>query len=120
MKEYQKKYQNEYQKKYLCDIQHKIASSLRSRLWNVLSGRVKVGSAVRDLGCSIIELKIYLESKFKSGMTWENYGKWHIDHIYPLSKVDLTDREQLLRVCHYTNLQPLWAEENLRKHNKIY
>ena len=56
-------------------------------------------------------------------MTWENWGnkkgEWSIDHKYPLSKVDLTDREQLLRVCHYTNLQPLWASENIMKGNKI-
>ena len=50
---------------------------------------------------------------------WENYGEWHIDHKYPLSKVDLTDREQLLRVCHYTNLQPSWAIDNRKKGNKV-
>ncbi len=57
----------------------------------------------------------------KDTMTWDNYGLygWHIDHIKPLASFDLTDREQFLEACHYTNLQPLWAEENLSKGNKI-
>jgi hypothetical protein len=79
----------------------------------------KVGSAVRDLGCSIEELKFYLETQFQEGMSWDNYSLngWHIDHIVPLTYFDLTDRDQLLKACHYTNLQPLWAEDNHRKYN---
>jgi hypothetical protein len=81
---------------------------LRSRL----SGILKKGSPVRDLGCSIDEFRSYLESKWKPGMNWENHSKdgWHIDHIKRLADFDLTDKEQLLRACHYTNLQPMWAE----------
>jgi hypothetical protein len=69
------------------------------------------------LGCSIPELKTYLESKFQEGMSWENWGiyGWHIDHIIPLDAFNLTNREEFLKACHYTNLQPLWAEENLKK-----
>jgi hypothetical protein len=78
----------------------------------------KTGSAVSDLGCSIEELKKYIETKFLEGMTWENYGKWHIDHIIPLSKFNLSDREELLKAVNYTNLQPLWAEDNMKKSNK--
>lgn len=70
---------------------------------------------MRDLGCSIEQLRKYLAARFQPGMTWNNYGKWHIDHIVPLSSVDLRDREQLLKACHYSNLQPLWAGDNSRK-----
>ena len=99
------------------DIQYKLSRRLRSRLYHALQGNQKTGSAVRDLGCSIDELRLYLESKFQSGMSWDNwsfYG-WHIDHIKPLASFDLTDRQQLLLACHYTNLQPLWATDNLSK-----
>jgi len=103
------------------DIQYKLSSRLRSRLRRALQGNFKNGSAVTDLGCSIDELKIYLESKFQSGMTWDNWSfeGWHIDHIVPLASFDLTDRKQLLLACHYTNLQPLWAFDNLSKGDSI-
>lgn len=68
------------------------------------------------LGCSIDEFIFYLQSLFKEGMTLENHGKWHIDHIIPISSAK-TD-EEVIKLNHYTNLQPLWAEENLRKSNK--
>jgi hypothetical protein len=101
------------------DIQFKLAFNLRRRLNRALKGNYKAGSAVRDLGCSVIELKTHLENQFQDDMSWENYGKWHIDHIIPLNSFDLIDREQFLKACHYTNLQPLWARENLSKGAKI-
>lgn len=79
--------------------------------------QVNVGSPIKDLGCSILELKIWIESKFEPGMTWENHGMWHLDHIRPLSKFNLMDREEFLKACNYTNLQPLWAKDNIRKSN---
>jgi hypothetical protein len=117
---YQRKYQRKYQKsRYCSDIQYKLSKVLRVRLSHALKGNFKVCSAVKDLGCTIVELKVYLEERFQPGMTWENYGEWELDHKYPLSKVDLIDREQLLRVCHYTNLQPLWKLDNIRKGDKV-
>ncbi len=101
------------------DIQFRLAHNLRTRLHSAISNNSKAGSAVRDLGCSMSELKIHLSSKFLPDMTWENYGEWHIDHIVPLSRVDLTDRTQFLSVCHYTNLQPMWAKDNISKGNKL-
>lgn len=109
------------------DLQFRLASNLRSRYSNAIAGKICTGSFVRDLGCSIEFLKKYLEERFydnsntEEQMSGDNYGMygWHIDHIIPLSAFDLTDREQFLQACHYTNLQPLWAEENLRKSNRV-
>ena len=87
----------------------------------VLKGRIKKGSAVRDLGCQINQLVEWIESQFEDGMTWENYGKygWEIDHIIPLSMVDLEDEYWFRKVCHFTNLRPMWKMDNIRKRNKI-
>jgi hypothetical protein len=103
------------------NIQYKLSDNLRGRLRKAIKGNQKSGSAVKDLGCTIDELKTYLESKFLNGMTWDNYGLrgWHIDHIKPLSSFDLSDRKQMLEACHYTNLQPLWAKDNLVKSDNI-
>ena len=111
-------YMKEYRKeKYDKDIQFRISTILRSRLGKAIKDEFKIGSAIKDLGCSITELKSYLESKFLTGMTWDNYGldSWHIDHIKPLSAFNLSDKKQILEACHYTNLQPLWAKDNLSK-----
>ena len=93
---------------------------LRKNLRNRIRQAMKVGlagSAVKDLGCSVEELKQYLESKFQPGMHWKNYGRrgWHIDHIIPLVRFDLSDRDQFLKAAHYTNLQPMWAKDNRTK-----
>jgi len=115
-KEELKKYNTAYLKnRYNTDTDYKLSCILRNRLNKALKGNYKSGSAVRDLSCTIDELKSYLESLFQPSMSWENYGKWHIDHKKPLDSFDLTDRKQLLEACHYTNLQPLWAIDNLRK-----
>lgn len=109
------------QAKYANNLNYKLAVGCRARLRLAIKGNSKVGSAIRDLGCSISELKLHLENKFylnlETGqwMSWECQGKWHIDHIIPLKKFDLTDKEQFLKAVHYTNLQPLWALDNLKK-----
>jgi hypothetical protein len=102
---------------YKNDICKKLSRLLRTRLNHALCGRAKNGSAVRDLGCSLEFLFEYLETKFQLGMTWKNRGKngWEVDHIRPLSSFDLENREELLKACHYTNLQPLWAIDNVLK-----
>lgn len=97
------------------NIWYKLADNLRHRLNSALRGSYKSGSAVRDLGCSIEFLKKYLEVQFRDGMNWNNHGEWHIDHIQPLASFNLTNRKELLKACHYTNLQPLWKGENLSK-----
>jgi len=99
------------------DPQFKLSLALRSRLNHAIKGVGAKGSGVRDLGCTVPELRKYLESKFAQGMSWDNWAidGWHIDHIRPLASFDLTDRGQLIEACHYTNLQPLWAKENFSK-----
>ena len=112
---------NYHYNKLKTDLQYKLTCNLRSRLYNAINNNQKAGSAIKDLGCSVEELKSYLESKFQPGMNWDNWTHvgWHIDHIKPLASFDLTDRQQLLEACHYTNLQPLWADENLSKGKKV-
>ena len=113
-------YMAEYQRKRKAkDPNFKLQINLRKRLYMALKNNSKKGSAVKDLGCTIPELKQYLESKFQPGMTWENYGKWHIDHIKPLSSFDLSNREELIQATHYTNLQLLWARDNCIKSDKL-
>lgn len=98
-------------------MQYKLSELLRRRLRDTIKGKYKSGSAVKLLGCMIEEFVIHLENQFTDGMTWQNHGMygWHIDHILPLSSFDLEDPKQLAIACHYTNLQPLWACDNLRK-----
>jgi hypothetical protein len=103
-------------------IQNKLARNLRGRLGKAIKFGYKSGSAVDDLGCSIEELKLYLEKKLQENMSWDNYGvgvnRWSIDHITPISHFNLTNRKQLLKACNYKNLQPLWNSENSRKCNR--
>lgn len=112
--EYWRFYHNKKKK----DVQYKLKKVLRSRLKNALNHNLKTGSAVNNLGCSVEELKLHLESKFQPGMNWDNHGDWHIDHIKPLASFDLTKEDDLNLACHYTNLQPLWAIDNLIKKDK--
>lgn len=105
------------------DPSYRLKRILRNRLHAALSGRVKGGSAVKDLGCSIAELRVYLEAQFydnpRTGepMTWNNHthGGWNVDHIVPLCAFDLTNPEQVKKACHYTNLRPLWETDNYSK-----
>lgn len=108
-------------KQFSSNLNFKIAHGLRKRLWLAIVKNQKTGSAITHLGCTVLEFKAYLESRFQPGMTWDNwtfYG-WHIDHIKPLASFDLSDVGQLSVACHYSNLQPLWWHENLSKHAKV-
>lgn len=101
------------------DINFKIACNLRIRLSKALRRNTKCGSAVKSLGCSIAQFKVHIENKWNCGMSWGNYGEWHLDHITPLSSFDLTNTQDFIKACHYSNYQPLWAHDNLSKNNKI-
>jgi hypothetical protein len=99
------------------DLSAKLAKALRTRLRSALKQNQRRGSAVRDLGCTIPELRRHLESQFLPGMSWENWSRrgWHIDHIRPLVSFDLTDPEQLKQAVHFSNLRPLWQHDNQSK-----
>lgn len=100
------------------DVRFRMECSLRARIWQAVFK--KTGSSIALIGCSVEQLMAHLKSLFKPGMTWENYGHkgWHIDHIKPCAKFDLTDPEEQKACFHWTNLQPLFAVENLRKGDK--
>lgn len=105
----------EYIKQKMKDPTFRIKKNLRNRLNQAFKNNQKTGSAIDELGCSIDKLKEHLESQFADGMTFDNYGEWHIDHIKPLDSFDLTNKEEMKKACNYTNLQPLWAEDNFKK-----
>lgn len=95
--------------RYNSDPEYKLKHILRVRIQKALKLSCKKTSSTELLGCSISEYKLYLESKFKEGMNWDNYGVkgWHVDHIIPCDAFDLSDVEQQKQCFHYTNTQPL-------------
>jgi hypothetical protein len=99
----------------------RILNNLSRRLIKLLNGRHKVSITKKLIGCSAKKLKQHLESKFKSGMSWDNYGRtgWHIDHIRPCVSFDLSKLSEQRKCFHYTNLQPLWAIDNIKKRDKL-
>jgi len=109
--------------RYHIDPDFKLRMSLRSRFWYELRKHLatKEESSLVYVGCSIKQLKEYLENKFEEGMTWDNWSinGWHVDHIVPCSSFDLTKEKEQKKCFHYTNLQPLWAKDNRAKHNKL-
>jgi hypothetical protein len=94
-----------------CAIRSLIRKSIIKKNYN------KTSKTSEILGCNYNEFKLYIENKFIDGMTWNNYGKWHIDHIIPISSAN--NKEEVIKLNHYTNLQPLWAKDNIKKGNKI-
>lgn len=108
-------YQREYYNRKKTDELFRLKLNVRSRIRDFLKHKkiTKKNTTFNIIGCSPIELKEYIESKFSDGMTWENYGKWHIDHIVPLCRGK--NKEEIFNLCYFSNLQPLWAKENWKK-----
>lgn len=126
LKEYHQKnkskLRSKFNEKIESDLNFMLARSLRRRIYMAIknSYSMKAVSSIELLGDSIDNVRKHIEEKFTNGMVWSNYGKWHIDHIIPLCKFDLRDKEQQKQAFHYTNLQPLWAEDNFKKSKKLY
>jgi hypothetical protein len=93
----------------------KLASGIRSQVRRALLARDKTPDRYKAaIGCTYRELAIHIEKQFQPGMTWENMGEWHVDHVVPVAHFLETDPEGVAW-NHYTNLQPLWAKDNLSK-----
>jgi hypothetical protein len=106
----------------LKDPVFRIQNATRSRLSKILKrvGAMKPCRTEELLGCSWMEFKEYVESKFKRWMRWDNHGSaWHLDHVHPCASFDLTDERQVRMCFHFTNLQPIAAKANLRKGARI-
>ena len=97
------------------DSLFRVRNCLRTRLYTALKSNKATFRTMELLGCSIKELKLHLEKQFKPGMSWENQGKWHVDHIKPISSFNLALESEIKIAFHFSNLQSLWARENLIK-----
>lgn len=113
-----REYMREYHKiRSMNDIDFRLRGTLRARVREAIKnqGGNKSHQTKELVGCEVSFLREYLEAQFLEGMSWENYGVWEIDHKKPCAAFDLSDINQQKECFHYTNLQPLWAEENRSK-----
>jgi len=111
--EYQRRYRN---KKWQEDSSYRLKTLLRNRINTAVRDVAKSDKTLNLLGVKDFEnVKKYLSKQFQKGMSWDNYGEWHIDHIVPCASFDLTKESEQKKCFHYTNLQPLWAKDNLSK-----
>ena len=97
--------------KLKCNLSTRINSSLKAKNY------IKSQRTLEMLGCDLETIKAHLEKQFTKGMNWNNQGKWHVDHIIPCASAKT--EEELIKLFHYTNLQPLWAIDNILKKDKI-
>ena len=124
LKPYHKAYNTPYcNKRRKNDINFKLRCNLRTRIIMAVKNNQKCGHTMDILGCSIEQFKTYMEKQFQHGMVWSNHGfgkdKWNIDHIIPCASFDLSDPKQQ-RICfHYTNMQPLWHKDNMKKNDSL-
>lgn len=106
-----KRKENDSLYKLTCNIRTLIGMSIKGK------GYTKRSKTSEYLGCTFEFFKQYIENKFKEGMSWENRSSWHLDHIHPISLAQ--SEEEIIKLNHYTNFQPLWAEDNIRKGNRL-
>lgn len=103
----------------LTDPVFKLARRVRTLIYVKIrsGGYTKRSKTHLILGCSFEELMVHISQQFSEGMSWDNYGEWHIDHIIPVASAETED--DVIRLNHYSNLQPLWALDNLVKGRKV-
>lgn len=111
----QLKYQS---KKYKTDPEYNLMTRMRRRVMSALDGIGKDCSTIKLLGCTARQFREHIESQFTVGMAWNQRGQWHIDHRIPVSAFDMTKPKHQKYAFHYSNTQPLWAEDNLQKADK--
>jgi hypothetical protein len=102
-------------KRRYTNIEYRLTLNLRRRVLLALQGKSKSSSTLKLLGCTPKFFKIHIEKQFKPGMSWDKRHLFHIDHIRPCASFDLSKPEEQEKCFHYTNLQPLWAKDNLSK-----
>ncbi len=108
-----------FKTRYDTDVNFRLTQNIRNRIRSAIKNNSKSNTTNKLIGCTIIELKIYIQNLFTEGMSWDNYGLWQIDHIMPCASFDMSIIEQQQICFHYSNLQPLWAIDNLIKKDKI-
>ena len=115
---------------YLNDLERErdsVSRKQRNRLKKIITVRIKIAFRAQGviktkdttslIGCPVAFLKSHLENQFLPGMSWENHGEWHLDHIVPVSLGET--EEEIVSLNHYTNLQPLWKDDNLIKSDNL-
>jgi hypothetical protein len=117
--ENREKLNKRYNERRATEPEFKLKSNLRGRIYKAMKGLNKSAPTMGLVGCTVEELKEHLASQFTENMTFENYGEWHVDHMQPCASFDLLDPEEQRKCFHYTNLQPLWAIDNIRKGAKL-
>tara|TARA_Y100000592_G_scaffold27891_1_gene44392 strand:- start:9840 stop:10514 length:675 start_codon:yes stop_codon:yes gene_type:complete len=119
--DHKKKYNKWYNNRLKTDPSFKLRIYMRNRIKSALKNdsAIKSDKTMSLLGCDLSTLKKHISDKFEKNMEWSNFGKWHVDHIIPLAAFDLEETEHQKVAFHYTNLQPLWAEDNLKKADAV-
>jgi hypothetical protein len=108
-----------YRERNRTNVSYQLLRILRNRFRNALRGKLKAEKTSELIGCSIENLRIHLESQFESGMSWDNHGngdgEWNVDHVVPCALFDMSSPDHQRRCFHFSNLQPMWHIENIKK-----
>lgn len=99
-------------KKLLVQISKNVSGRVSTALKNQIH---RHETAEQLLGCTLLEYKSFLEKQFEPGMTWDNWGRWNVDHVVPVSSVNLCDPLTRVKIFHYSNTRPMWTDKNLKK-----